>query len=403
MNSSERIYYLDSYLQEFDAQVVEIRSLEPGMAALLDRTAFYPESGGQPADQGFIDEAKVLDVQENDHGEVLHFFDGVLSCRLVHCRLDWERRFDHMQQHTGQHLLSGAFAREVKARTLSFHLGREVSTIDLEIADTDAELLGRIEEIAQQMVYRNCPIHVRLHSAEEAQQLPLRKPSARQGELRVVEIQGFDWSACGGTHLGSTGELGSVLIIQADHYKGGTRIQFLCGRRAHRYSAGQRQVLKELAIRLSAPPADLIQAVDRLVEEKGALQRQIRDLRAWIDRVETEQLWNQAASTDPVRVVQAVVEADSPERLKLLAAALIRKGPCLVLLAGQGPAGYALAASSLPQLPDLGKVFSQVLAQYGGRGGGRGTMAQGGGFPPDQSNSLLEDLRRSFLDQNNHV
>ncbi len=394
---TDRLYYCDSYIREFQARVTDVRTIENRTAVLLDRSAFYPESGGQPGDTGVLGDARVVDVQENESGEVLHFVDRAPAETEVACRLDWDRRFDHMQQHTGQHLLSEAFLAEAQAPTISFHLGTEASTIDLDIPDLSAALLQRVEQAAQDWIFRNVPVAVSFCSLEEARRLPLRKPPKREGTIRVVEIQGYDWTACGGTHLRTTGELGSVLIAQADHYKGGMRIEFLSGGRAFRYAARQRQILKGLAAPLSAPPEEMLEVVQRMLAERTALNRQLRDLRERINGYETEELWHGSVPVPQGRLVQALVEAESPEHLKYLAAALIRKGPCLVLLAGRGSPGWAVAASSLPDLPEIGKSFSQVLGRHGGRGGGRGTFAQGGGFPGDRSPALLEDLRQALL------
>jgi alanyl-tRNA synthetase len=222
---TERLYYLDPYLQEFDATVVEIATVDGRRAARLDRTAFYPTSGGQPFDTGTLGSARIVDVVD-DHGEtVLHVFEGELCEGPAHGCIDWNRRFEHMQQHTGQHILSAAFDRECGARTLSFHLGSLSATIDL-ARDVSAVEIARAEDTANRVVWEDRPVSIRFADAADAASLPLRKESARTGTLRLIDVEGFDLSACGGTHVARTGAVGIIAVGGAEKLRGGTRVEF---------------------------------------------------------------------------------------------------------------------------------------------------------------------------------
>jgi alanyl-tRNA synthetase len=229
---TERLYYEDPYLVEFDAHVLAVEPREQGRhAATLDRTAFYPTSGGQPFDTGTLGSARVVDVVDADDHTIVHVIDARLEPGPVHGRIDWDRRFDHMQQHTGQHVLSAAFDRVLNVRTVGFHLGSTTSTIDLSREVSAAEIL-RVEDEANQVVWQDRPVTIRFAEADEAARLPLRKEIAREGPLRLVEVQDFDLSACGGTHVARTGAIGIIAVAASERFRGGSRIEFLCGSRA---------------------------------------------------------------------------------------------------------------------------------------------------------------------------
>ena len=232
--SSERLYYTDAYLVEFDAVVRDVQPQDDRWKVTLDRTAFYPTSGGQPFDTGTIGEAKVLDVFEQEDGTIGHLVDRELETNSrVRGHVDWSRRFDHMQQHTGQHLLSAAFEREAGAKTVSFHLGTSASTIDLD-KELSADQIARVEDAANRVLWEDREVCVKFVTASEAAKLPLRKDPAREGELRIVEIKDYDLSACGGTHVRRTGAIGIIAISGFERFKGGLRVEFVCGGRALR-------------------------------------------------------------------------------------------------------------------------------------------------------------------------
>ena len=232
---TERLYYDDASMCAFDARVVRVESGDDGASVWLDRTAFYPTSGGQPFDVGTLGGASVVNVFDDDDGDVVHVVAGAPPALGATVRGDvtWARRFDHMQQHTGQHLLSAVIEHLAGARTVSFHLGTESSTIDIDRELSPAQLTA-VESTVNDAVWRDLPVSIRYASEEEARALPLRKESARSGTLRLVSIEGVDLSACGGTHVASTGVLGLVTVVSWERFKGGQRLEFLCGGRALR-------------------------------------------------------------------------------------------------------------------------------------------------------------------------
>jgi len=231
---THRLYYTDPLTRSFDAAVVACGTNEGKYCVVLDRTAFYPTSGGQPFDTGTLGGAQVTDVLDGDNGDVVHVTDQPLGVgTLVVGEIDWGRRFDHMQQHTGQHLLSAAFDRLFGVRTVSFHMGQEISTIDL-AREVSLDEIASSERLTNEVIWDDRPVSLRFVPADQAAALPLRKESERTGELRLVEVPDFDLSACGGTHVPRTGTIGMVAVTASERFKGGTRISFACGGRAVR-------------------------------------------------------------------------------------------------------------------------------------------------------------------------
>ena len=216
-------------LLEFTAEVVAQDVTQRGTAVSLDRTAFYPTSGGQPYDIGTINDVPVIDVWEDDHGEVWHLLEHPLSDKVVIGRIDQERRLDHIQQHTGQHLLSAGFFNLCQANTIGFHLGAELSTIDLDVPELSWETAYQVEAEVNAVVWENRPVTISYVTDDKIDQVPLRKPAKVKGNIRVIWVEDYDASACGGTHARNTGEVGLVKITGIEHYKGGVRISFLCG------------------------------------------------------------------------------------------------------------------------------------------------------------------------------
>src|SRR5436190_12972638 len=271
--NEERLYYTDSYLVEFDAVVRDAVRKDDQWEVTLDRTAFYPTSGGQPYDIGTLDEAKVLDVFDQEDGTVGHLVDRELekNCR-VRGHVDWNRRFDHMQQHTGQHLLSAAFDRELSARTVSFHLGTSSATIDLD-KELSAERIAAAETAANTVLWEDREVSVRFVTAAEAATLPPRKDPARAGDLRIIEIKDYDMSACGGTHVSRTGAIGVIAIAGVERFKGGQRVEFVCGGRALRADHTLKASVDAGVRLLSVLPEDLPAGIEKLQSAARAQQK----------------------------------------------------------------------------------------------------------------------------------
>jgi alanyl-tRNA synthetase len=377
----ERLYYTDSHLTAFEARVVETGELEGRPYAVLDRTAFYPTTGGQPHDVGALGGRVVVDVVDRESdGAVLHVLDGSLERGAdVSGTVDWNRRFDHMQQHTGQHVLSAAFVRAANVATVSFHLGGELSTIDL-AGVPSPELIAAAEDLANQVVWEDRPVGTRFVSAEEAAALPLRKEPVRGGTLRLIEVPDFDLSACGGTHVTSTGAIGIIAVQSWERYKGGMRVSFACGGRALRQYRSARDVVSAAVRQLSIQPSELPESVSRLQAESRGLRTQVRDLTERLAGFEATALADQAESFGARRVVLRVIADRDGAALKGLAHSIVsRQGHVAVLVSAARPA-LVVVARSADQAADAGAIVKALVARFGGKGGGRPDGAQGGGL-----------------------
>ncbi len=377
---TERIYYTEPYATEFDATIISTETSDDGRpGVVLDRTAFYPTSGGQPFDVGVLGQAVVVDVIDRDDGSVLHVLEGNLAPGPVHGRIDWPRRFEHMQQHTGQHVLSAAFDRLVGARTVSFHLGSASSTIDLS-RDVSADDIARVESEANRVVWEDRPVTIRFADAAEAAKLPLRKEPVRGGVLRLIDVQDFDVSACGGTHVARTGAIGIIAVPSWERFRGGTRVEFLCGVRALTGYRVLRDAVSASIRQLSVLPAELPAGIERLQAEAKDLKRQIKDLQGRLAVHEAATLAARASTVGPVRVVVEALDGWDQTGLKAIASAITeRPGHLALLLSASTPSLVLIArASDVPV--DSASLLKQLMARFGGKGGGRPEMAQGGGL-----------------------
>jgi alanyl-tRNA synthetase len=376
-----RLYYTDSFLTSFDARVVESGVDQGRPFVVLDRTAFYPTTGGQPHDTGTLGDRKVLNVIDREaDAAVLHVLDSPLEPGAgVRGQIDWPRRLDHMQQHTGQHLLSAAFVRLFEIPTVSFHLGADLSTIDLAGA-VEPEAIARAEEEANQVVWDDRVVHVKFVSADEAALLPLRKEPARGGTLRIVEVEGFDLSACGGTHVVRTGTIGIVAVQSWERYKGGTRVSFACGGRVLRHFRTYREIVSGVLRQLSIQPAELSEAVSRLQADARDARQHSKALAEQLAVHEAEALVREAVAAGGYRIVCRAVEGRDAVALKLLAQSVAgRPGHAVALASG----GLVVIARASDVALNAGEVVKALTGRFGGKGGGRPEMAQAGGLDTD--------------------
>ncbi len=393
---TERLYYTDAAMREFTARVVSLRDSDRGTAVCLDRTAFYPTSGGQPYDTGTLDHSAVIDVWEDDDGEIWHLVEDAPSGDEVRGEIDWTRRFDHMQQHSGQHLLSAAFVLLLDAPTLSFHLGKHESSIDLDIAELSWEAAFRVEAEVNRVIWDNRPVEVHIVDEREVHRFPLRKPPTVSGDIRVVWIRDYDASACGGTHVGRTGAIGSVKVTRIERYKGGTRVCFLCGGRALNDYQRVLRSIQQVSADLSVHPDELADAVVRLRNEGRDSRRELKAARKALTSLEAERLWSDSPETGGVRRVIAHLEDVSFDQARTIAAQLGARPKTLVLLAISDAKGTRLVgqrSDDLPQL-NLAEILGAAAESLGGRGGGSQTQAQGGA-PLRPSKTVLEALMKS--------
>ena len=378
--SSSRLDYTDAYLTEFDAVVQDAIEVGGRPAVTLDVSAFYPTSGGQPFDTGTLGDARVLEVVDLDDGRVAHVLERRLGAGLpVHGVVDWNRRFDHMQQHTGQHVLSAACDRICHARTESFHLGADTSTIDLAVAIT-ADQVAAAEAEANRIVWEDRPVIVRFAFADEARQLPLRKESLREGTLRLVDVEGFDLSACGGTHVGRTGGIGVIAVCGTERFKGGTRVEFVCGGRALTRFRQQRDVLAAGVRQLSVLPAELPDAIERLQADNKAQRTLARTLQSQLVVYEARALTDAAESSEGRRLVVRRMEGFDAQGLKALALAIAVTPGCTACLLSADERPLVVIARSADVAVDSASVLRRLIERFGGKGGGRPELAQGGGL-----------------------
>jgi alanyl-tRNA synthetase len=375
---TERLYYTDPYLREFDATLVDTVSHEGSTALVLDRTAFYPTSGGQPADAGAFHDVRVLDVIDADDGRILHVVDRAPSTTALHGTIDWTRRFDHMQQHTGQHVLSAAFDRLFGVRTESFHLGAQSSTIDLAREMSTAEI-SRAEDESNRVVWDDRPVTIRFVEAEEARRLGLRKESTRQGTIRLIDVTEFDLSACGGTHVARTGAIGIIAIAAAERFRGGSRVTFLCGSRALSGFRTLRDAVSGSVRVLSVAPSELPSAIERLQADAKELRRHLKGYQEQAAASRADALAAAAETAGQVRFVAASLDGWDANGLKLIASRIVEQpGFVVVLISEPAPSALVVARSKDVDV-DAGGVLKTIVSRFGGKGGGRPELAQGGG------------------------
>jgi alanyl-tRNA synthetase len=383
--STARLYYTDAYRTAFEARVVRCvpgpeRDGRPAFMVELDATAFYPTSGGQPFDVGLIGDARVLDVVDEDDGRVTHVISAPLAeGAAVRGAIDWARRFDHMQQHTGQHLLSAAFDRLFSNRTESFHLGTESCSIDLAREVTAREVAAAVDE-ANRIVWEDRDVRVRFVTAGEAATLPLRKEPARGGTLRLIEIDDFDLSACGGTHVARTGGIGIVTVPAWEKFRGGSRVQFLCGGRVRRRFDLWRDGLAAAQRFLSVAPDELAGAIERMQGDNKTLQKALRAAQEKLAVHEAGALVARGRRVgDRLVVVEAVPDLDAVALKAMAAAAAATPGAAVVLFSTASPALVVVACHPAAGV-DAGATLKALVGQFGGKGGGRPDLAQGGGL-----------------------
>ena len=376
---TERLYYTDPYLTEFDAQVLRVEVHDGRPAAVLDRTAFYPTSGGQPFDTGRLNTAAVIDVVDGDDGVIRHVLDGSIEPGPVRGTIDWSRRFEHMQQHTGQHLLSAAFDRVAGARTESFHLGTITSTIDLNRTLSPAEI-ERVEDEANRLVWEDRVVGIRFADAEEAAKLPLRKEPARSGTLRLIEIAGFDISACGGTHVARTGAIGSIVVSSFERFRGGTRIEFVCGVRALRSHRSLRDAVAAGVRLISVLPEQLPEGIEKLQADAKETKKQLKDLQLRLATFEAIALAGQAETRGGVQAVVAALEGWDQNGLKAIASSIAARPSHVAVLFGMPSPAAAVVARATDASVDCGALLKTLVERFGGKGGGRPDLAQGGGL-----------------------
>jgi alanyl-tRNA synthetase len=412
---TDRLYYDDSFLHEFDAEVIEVQpanSAELRSSVTLDRTAFYPTSGGQVFDTGYIvpaqasarlDRLRIVEVADADDGRILHYLEGesqLKSRDRVHGIVDIDRRRDHMQQHSGQHVLSAAFVSLFNMSTVSFHMGGESCSIDLDTRGVSPAQVEAAESLANDVIRHDRKVSIRYVTREEAKELGLRKlPPAERDRLRLIEIEDFDLSACGGTHVAVTGQIGCILLRKTEKVRQGWRVEFVCGNRAISTARRDYVALAEAAGLCSSGLWELPQQIRKLKDDSRAARKSHEHLLEEIAELQAEQLIaNTPRTGQRVVIVRSFVDRDAMF-IKLLAQRLVRQDvPVVTLLASTfDPAGLVFAQST-GQPFDMGALIKEALAQLGGRGGGSKDLAQGGPLRTQQIDAVLAQIAGKLRD-----
>jgi len=393
---TERLYRENAYTAQFTAKVVRQEKTREGFEVVLDKTAFYPTGGGQPCDTGWLDGIPVIDVEERE-GTVVHLLKAPLESDAVTGKIDWERRFDHMQQHAGQHVLSACFDKLAGARTVGFHLGSQFVYIDLDSTDLTREQVAQAEQMANKTVFGNLPIKTYILQPEEVKDLPLRKQPTVYEDIRIVEIDGFDYTPCGGTHPSHTGCIGLIKIRRWEKQKDGTRIEFVCGGRALEDYGTKNNCLNKVCAMLSVRDFEAADAVERILAENKALAKAAEAMREELCKFEAEKLVRNAPLEKGLRLIKLSYHNRPLEELRLLVSGITSEKGCIALLATTGDKNQVMAGRSEDLSIDLRKPFNEVMSQIGGRGGGSAKLVQGGLGDAESAARALDMLYSAVL------
>lgn len=387
---TERLYYHDSFLREFDAQALSCEREGERWKVVLDRTAFYPTSGGQPHDLGTLGGAPVVEVADAEE-KVVHYTSAAVDVGPVHGQIHWARRLDHMQQHTGQHLLSAAFIELFNFPTVSFHMGKEVSTIDLEVPSIVPRHIEEAERRTNEIIFEDRVVAVRFGTAEELERVGIRKKVEREGILRAIEVEGFDRQPCGGTHLARTGQTGLLVTRKLERRRDSWRLEFVCGYRALAAARGDYTTLNQAAGLLSCGLPEVPKMLEKLIEERRTQHSAAKRLEERLAEHEARALLAAhppSAAEAPQRIVAALEEA-SADYLRLLAAKIVGEARAMALL-GSRSTGHVAFAQSKGLGGDMGALVREGLKQFSGKGGGTKDFAQGSLAEPGQVKAFLE-------------
>jgi alanyl-tRNA synthetase len=389
----ERLYSEDSYLDKFKAEVTGVAPCQNGWEISLSSSSFYPESGGQPADQGWINDVRVVNVLDTSEGP-LHIVaaENLSVGQDVQCRIDWDRRFDFMQHHTGQHILSQAFLETSGAETVSFHLSCDSATIDLSVESLSEEKIQEAETRANSAVTKNLKISVYQINSEKQKDLPIRKPSPRQGSVRIVEIEKWDYSPCGGTHCRFTGEVGLIKVTRQERVRQQLRIHFSCGDRSLRDYQKKTELVTSIGQLLSCGDDDLFENLQKEMENSSQQAKKYQKLQEAIISLTSEKIKHSVQDINGIKTVIQVVENIELKNLNKLATKLLQqKTADIVLLAAEEPRpGVLFARISEKSLPDLRTILKATQELFGGRGGGSPDRVHAGGTDSSGLRPTLE-------------
>lgn len=394
MNTKEtkRLYYDDSYQVAFDARVLEKVFFEDKPALILDRTCFYPESGGQPSDRGNINGIDVVDVRE-ENGRILHLLEANVLSDHIKGEVDWKTRFDHMQQHTGQHILSQAFYALCKGETVSFHLSEKYSTLEINLFKITNQEVENVEKLANSIVFQDREIKTYFMSEEEVKDIPLRKPPKKKGLIRVVEASDFDYSACGGTHTGRTGEIGLIKIVKWEKMRGNTRFEFLCGGRALKDYTEKNRILRQLSVRFTVSEQEVLSSVEKLSSDFKAQKKKNKKITDSLTQYEAGEIIKNARGN----MILNIFPDKTPEEIRYLASSIVRKGEYIVLLGTKkGDKVHLILACSENLDLDMRELVPVISPLIKGRGGGRPSFIEIAGEDTGNLEKALETAKSTI-------
>ncbi|WP_066260348.1 alanyl-tRNA editing protein [Neobacillus drentensis] len=390
-----KLYYQDAYIKTFKAKVIKQAQDSTGnWYVCLEQTAFYPTGGGQPHDIGTLADQHVINVEEID-GEIRHYLEGPIldTNKEIAGTIDWERRFDHMQQHTGQHLLSAAFDQLFEYRTIGFHLGAEIVTIDLETEVLTEHQVQKAEGLANQIILENRPIEVKWVTEEELSQYPLRKETKVKDDIRLVIIPDFDYNGCGGTHPKATGEVSSVKVLDWERQKKKVRVQFVCGKRVLKQFQQKQQVLLELTKILNAPEKEMEQVVLRLLETNKSLEKNLEQAQEDLLQYEAKRLLGRSKVNERKLVCEVFQNRTIQELQKLARIITTEDDTAMVYFVSQNENRLqVVCARGTAGTENMKKVVSAALPLINGKGGGNDAFAQGGGDALMSGEQMLQYL-----------
>ncbi|MGB8770129.1 MAG: DHHA1 domain-containing protein [Candidatus Korobacteraceae bacterium] len=396
---TERLYYTDPSLTEFEARIVAVGHEAENVAVILDRSAFYPTSGGQLFDTGWLElqatdvheRIRVKDVAEDEHsGDVLHIVEGSAEGpqpgASVRGLIDGDRRLDHMQQHSGQHVLSAAFEKLYGFPTVSFHMGDESCTIDLAANAISAKQLESVERLANEVIAEDRPVEIRFATPDEARAMGVRKiPATERDRLRLIEVRDFDLNACGGTHVRSTGQIGAILLRKIEKVKQGVRVEFVCGLRAVRTARHDFETLTDAAALFSIHIWEVPEQVRKSLDEIKSAQKAQHRLLEEVAEFQAERLLQAAENRGDYKLVVHFFPDRDLGFLKMLAQKIIRNSKAVALLSCGGSQPSLVFGQTPGLRNDMGALMKQTVQQLGARGGGNRDMAQGGA--PDSTSA----------------
>lgn len=397
------LYYENPYLKMFTAGLVEQGTDEKGRSyAILDQTAFYPAGGGQPGDRGTLNGIEVTDVEKETNGSVRHYLRRPLpdNRARVEGALDWARRFDHMQQHAGQHILSAAFAETAEIRTIAFHMGKNISTIDLDTSGLTDETADKAEQMANWIIFQNQPIISKWVRDDELDRYPLRKRPTVNENIRLVIIEGFDYNPCGGTHPARTGEAGPIKITGWTRDRGHIRLEFVCGWRALRLAENEHHALQRLTALFQTNADDLDRVAEKRLEDYHTLEQECRRLREQVLAFEAGSLAAQSEEDGKLTVIARVFDERPMKECRKLAGYIVeRHSKCTVLFVIKSGARLQLVCARGADVGiDMNALVKQSLPMINGKGGGSANAAQGAGAANLSAEEMLDCLKTAIAE-----